>query len=977
MLRAMGTGVSDSRVWYRRLGLTTVSVVFSLRMLSIVVVILGAAVVTPEGSHAALAVSNDQADETAPNGAPLSAETQRLFQAVRDGDLGSVQQAVLDGADIVALNADATTAADLAESLGHFTITLFLRAYQAIEGYDAAPTTVVETEEPGPVTPPAAIAPRADALSSTPISGQGIVPAGETEEPPSGGILETSSQTASAISLQTIQVSEMPDEEPQALQSPQEPQVIQMSQEPQAAEPSGDYFSRLSMLNPTHEPIGPEQVAPTGQVIEGGNGLQSLTAIGEASTEATQFSENVTSAVTEPASNASGPSDEALVQRDVIMAFVPFVPPRKPVEDMTGEASIFAVVEQEQPVSETILPGDRVAEVDAPMLAEVPVPEFSQPAATEEPGKGSFFARMRVFDEGSSDAMSTQPGITTESLGSARNTEMVPQFEQIRAAVIEKLRRESNERSRQLADVRDENLKVLETEDMVREHLSGSMNIQTELRAKQRTTVTGTALPPGYAPPPDGGTSGIRFLQRLGLYAGNEPALTIEAEASHDTGLPSGSSSYDQPILTEAGENLLIPVLSPAKLAKKSMAFIDYGYSAPPAGRTIDTAEDNAVAALSQIARLFQSPDIGYPSLTSALPAPGTLPQTPTNAPLNSSDMAIPPPMSSASNTYGMEVATPDVMVLEIPVGQAELAQVGDPFQPALSQPVPGWDVTATDSQGNMVAALPPSANGNIGDGTGLTTQLSRMFDPVDTGAAVPGRVESANALFGSNTARLPIKEATGSWDVVSVQAAPTAARTLLGGAVVPKTSAAVSGAGALSMGQSVVLGKAPPIGVDPTARKKACIDKRRGAILFCIEHIDWPTELQSIMQVDTVMYQGLNAIVRYDNGIATRFHALFPSESFNTIVSYYMQRLGNPTNVWRRTISPLAAPDRENPTVSWQALNPHTQMTSTLEIRQFDDTRGGFPDEKRGAVTLYSAQSGPIFPQVSAFELMRLHPGS
>lgn len=965
----MGFDVSDSRVWYRRLGLTTLSVVPSLRVLSIVVVILSAVVVTPEDSHAALSLSNDQADDTAPNGAPLSAETQRLFQAVRDGDLGAVQQAVLDGADIVALNADAVIAADLAESLGHFTITHFLRAYQAIEGQDAAPSTVVETEEPGPITPPDAIAPRADVLSSTPISGQGIIPVGEVEEPPSGEIMETSSQTASVVSLQTTPVSAMPDEE------------IKTLSESHEEKPLGDYFSRLSMLNPAHEPIGTEPVAPMGQVIEGGNGLQGLTVMGEVSTEAIQSSKNEVSTVTKPESIGPGQSDEAVEQRDVIMAFVPLVPPRKPMEDMAGESSIFASVEQEEPASETILPGDLVAEVDVPMLSEVPMPEFSQPTAMEEADEDSFFAQMRVFEEGSSGAMDTQSGMMTESLGSARNTETVPQFEQIRTAVIEKLRRESNERSKQLADVRDENLKALETEDMAREHLSGSMNVQTELRAKQRTTMTGTDLPPGYVPPPDGGTSGIRFLQRLGLYAGKEPAQTVDADTSHDTGLPSGSSSYDRPVLTAAGENLLLPALSPAKLANKSMEFIDYGYSAPPAGRTIDTAEDNAVAALSQIARLFQSPDIGYPSLTSALPAPGTLPQTPTNAPLNSSDMAIPPPMSSNSNGYGVAVEMPDVLVPEIPVGQAALAQIGDPFQPPLSQLVPGWDVTATDSQGNVVAAPSPSANGNIGDnignGTGLATQLSRMFDPVDTSVAVSGRVESESAILASSTARLPIMEATGSWDVVSVQAAPTAARTLLGGAVVPKTSAMVSGAGTLSMGQSVVLGKAPPIGVDPTARKKACIDKRRGVILFCIEHVDWPTELQSIMQVDTVMYQGLNAIVRYDNGVATRFHALFPSESFNTIVSYYMQRLGNPTNVWRRTISPLAAPDRENPTVSWQALNPHSQITSTLEIRQFDDTRGGFPDEKRGAVTLYSAQSGPIFPQVSAFELMRLHPGS
>ena len=43
------------------------------------------------------------------------------------------------------------------------------------------------------------------------------------------------------------------------------------------------------------------------------------------------------------------------------------------------------------------------------------------------------------------------------------------------------------------------------------------------------------------------------------------------------------------------------------------------------------------------------------------------------------------------------------------------------------------------------------------------------------------------------------------------------------------------------------------------------------------------------------------------------------------------------------------------------------------LEIRKFDDSRGGFPDTNRGAVMLYLANSPPILPQVSSHELMRI----
>ena len=47
--------------------------------------------------------------------------------------------------------------------------------------------------------------------------------------------------------------------------------------------------------------------------------------------------------------------------------------------------------------------------------------------------------------------------------------------------------------------------------------------------------------------------------------------------------------------------------------------------------------------------------------------------------------------------------------------------------------------------------------------------------------------------------------------------------------------------------------------------------------------------------------------------------------------------------------------------------------VITVLEIRKFDDSRGGFPDTNRGAVMLYLANSPPIFPQVSSHELMRI----
>jgi len=41
--------------------------------------------------------------------------------------------------------------------------------------------------------------------------------------------------------------------------------------------------------------------------------------------------------------------------------------------------------------------------------------------------------------------------------------------------------------------------------------------------------------------------------------------------------------------------------------------------------------------------------------------------------------------------------------------------------------------------------------------------------------------------------------------------------------------------------------------------------------------------------------------------------------------------------------------------------------VITVLEIRKFDDSRGGFPDTNHGAVMLYLANSPPILPQVSS----------
>lgn len=176
-----------------------------------------------------------------------------------------------------------------------------------------------------------------------------------------------------------------------------------------------------------------------------------------------------------------------------------------------------------------------------------------------------------------------------------------------------------------------------------------------------------------------------------------------------------------------------------------------------------------------------------------------------------------------------------------------------------------------------------------------------------------------------------------------------------------------------LSLGESVTLENTLPPqqgGLDPL---NECIKKNRGTTLFCVEPIDWPQDLRASFLIPTILYTGPMAITRYDQGLPSRFHALFDSKEFEKIVAYYQSRYGEPTEIWKRSIAPLAKPRTDNPTVTWRSRDASSNVISVLEIRKFDDTRGGFPDTNRGAVMLYQMNAPSIFPQVSSHELMRL----
>ncbi len=918
----------------------------------------------------------------------LGPQTIKLFEAIRTGSLSAVQQSVLDGASLVARGPEGKTAAELAEFLEKYTITLFLRTYESIEqtddsrvteqvpapaAEDDSQTTAAETtvqEANAPEVEPGTIAETVQAPAVMPGSESGTVDLGSDLPVVTLPVVDTppASQPVAVTQGTQATVTEIPTRSESVPEVAQVPIDIPMGSE--------DYFSRLSVLNPSPgsepetetvmaEPVPADSMTSTPE--------SEMTIAESVILEMPEAPVIMDEPIIEPAPEAVPvPGADSGSLSGMVAEFQPPPAPRKPANrESSSESELFAAVEATEPVT---APGVDPETGGTTEMAQT-LPEGTVQTGEEE----SFFSSMRSFSDeqnglGTGDLTAPPENETTNAmrevirgLPESVATDL-PEHELIRAAVLEKLRGESLDRMNILDEARESAAAETELDEQSKAHETGVQNVQRDLRVQEYLAAVGTTLAPGYVPPPDGGSSAVRFLQRIGVLSG--PADTQSAMADEQSPIMSALEEIDP------GGVLTID--------ERASPFVQAGYSAPPAGSSVDTSDDRSVAVLGQMARLFATPGISSPSLLGGIPTPGSMSEMPSSGlyePAPSSAMAIlpaPAPATSVGTSTQIEPSAPVVLPQNPPAppasditpipGTITEANTLETMQPVDSELQQGWEAVASTE-------LSPAGQAPPGSEAGVIDRLAHMFDPEN-----PNSVGSGGAIRDAAGNPPVISESGGSWDVISVQSAPSAARVMLTPPLAdgqqPMASNAVLAAGSLTLGQSAILGKGLPMGNDVIAQKKACIQKRQGATTFCIEGLDWSEDIQEQLYVNTVMYQGLNAIVRYDNGVATRYHSLFPSDSFTTIVNHYIARLGQPSNVWQRTITPLAAPARANPTVSWQAYNAARQNHLVLEIRQFDDTRGGFPDEQRGAIMLYNVQAGTIFPQVSAFELMRLRPG-
>jgi len=174
-----------------------------------------------------------------------------------------------------------------------------------------------------------------------------------------------------------------------------------------------------------------------------------------------------------------------------------------------------------------------------------------------------------------------------------------------------------------------------------------------------------------------------------------------------------------------------------------------------------------------------------------------------------------------------------------------------------------------------------------------------------------------------------------------------------------------------LTLGDSVTTGQPKlPRGI---AEPDACVRKRHGSISFCVVPVDWPRIIENAFSVNTMLYQGTRAIARYDGGRANHYHALFDSGDYGQIVSFLKKRYGPPTDIWKRVIAPFDQPRQPNPTYVWRSRDTETDTVTILEIRKFDDARAIFPDTEHGAIRLYRAGGPPVFPVITALDIMKI----
>lgn len=152
------------------------------------------------------------------------------------------------------------------------------------------------------------------------------------------------------------------------------------------------------------------------------------------------------------------------------------------------------------------------------------------------------------------------------------------------------------------------------------------------------------------------------------------------------------------------------------------------------------------------------------------------------------------------------------------------------------------------------------------------------------------------------------------------------------------------------------------------------CFRRHEKAPLVCIEDIQWPDDVASLMTVrSSVLYSGRRAVVRYRGEASDRIYGLFPSENFEQVAAYFRTTYGA-AEEQSLPMAVVGDPGARNRVLKWTRPGGGGAV---FEIRQFDDLREMMPDQTHGVFRLYDEGGVPMFQNLltTDFLMHRVRP--
>ncbi len=172
-----------------------------------------------------------------------------------------------------------------------------------------------------------------------------------------------------------------------------------------------------------------------------------------------------------------------------------------------------------------------------------------------------------------------------------------------------------------------------------------------------------------------------------------------------------------------------------------------------------------------------------------------------------------------------------------------------------------------------------------------------------------------------------------------------------------------------VALGLSLRLGQ----GVGEAGASGDCVEKRGGAVRYCVVPADWPAALEPYFLVDGFLYRGVKALVRFDGGGVTHLYAQFAAESFAAVADYHKRLLGSPSETIEHETRLAEGGTAANQVLVWRWRDSAGGSASILEIRNYDDVRRAVAPARYGVIRAYYEGSTALFAHLSALDLMRL----